>query len=110
MNNINELIEKCINIFGLDNENTEHFINESNFNVSYNYLNDLLNEMIMYKKINDNNMVHIIIKLDTGNVIVVEMINQSFDFYVDAWDTIRKYVYKKYPNTVYFSVVNIITD
>lgn len=110
MRNINELINKCINIFGLDNENTEHFVNETNLKVSYSYLNNLLNEMIMYKKINENDIVHIIVKLDTGNIIVIEMINQSFDFYIDAWAIIRDCVYKKHPNTLYFSVVDIITD
>ena len=107
---MNKLIEKCINIFGLDNENTEYLIKTSNLKVSYKYLNDLLNEMIMYKRINENDIVHIIIKLDTGNTIVIEMVNQSFDFYIDAWSVIGDYVHKKYPDTLYFAVVDIITD
>ena len=111
MKTIEELKNECIRIFGLEHENTKTFFQDCEYGIlSANAMQDELNEMIMYQKINECEVAHAIVKLSTGNVVVVELVNQSFDFYASAWSAINDIIREKYMAVDYIEVLDIITD
>ena len=111
MKTIEELRNECIRIFGLEHKNTQTFLRDCEFDVfSIEYLQQILNDMIMYQKINECEVAHAIVKLSTGKVVVVELVNQSFDFYASAWRAINDSIREKYMAVDYIEVLDIITD
>ena len=111
MKTIDELKNECIRIFGLEHENTQTFLRGCEFDVfNVEYLQSILNDMIMYQKINECKIAHAIVKLSTGEVVVVELVNQSFDFYASAWRAINDSIRRKYIGIKYIDVLDIITD
>ena len=111
MKTIEELKNECVRIFGLEHENTKTFFQDCEYGIlSVNAMQDELNEMLMYQKINECEIAHAIVKLSTGNVVIVELINQSFDFYASAWRAINDSIRRKYIDIKYIDVLDIITD
>lgn len=107
---IEDLKNECVRIFGLEHKNTKTFFQDCDFRLSFNYLLKELNEMIMYQKINECEVAHAIVKLSTGVIVVVELVNQSFDFYASAWRAINDIVREKYMAVEFINVLDIITD
>lgn len=108
---IEDLKNECVKIFGLEHKNTKSFFQDCEFGIlSFDSMLQELNEMIMYQKINECEVAHAIVKLSTGNVIVVELVNQSFDFYARAWCAINDIIRDKYMAVEYIDVLDIITD
>lgn len=108
---IEDLKNECIRIFGLEHENTIVFFRYCDCGkLSFDYLLEILNEMIMYQKINECEVAHAIVKLSTSVVVVVELVNQSFDFYASAWKAIDEIIRKKYMAVDFITVLDIITD
>ena len=111
MKTIEDLKNECIRIFGLEHKNTQTFLRGCEIDVfSVEYLQQILNDMIMYQKINECEIAHAIVKLSTGKVVVVELVNQSFDFYASAWRAINDNIRRKYTDIKYIDVLDIITD
>ena len=111
MKTIEELKNECIRIFGLEHKNTQTFLRDCEIDVfSVEYLQQILNDMIMYQKINECEVAHAIVKLSTNEVVVVELVNQSFDFYASAWRAINDSIRRKYIGIKYIDVLDIITD
>jgi hypothetical protein len=107
---IEDLKNECVKIFGLEHHNTRIFFEECEWGLSFEYMQEELNEMIMYQKINECEVAHAIVKLSTGVVVVVELVNQSFNFYANAWRAIRDIIKEKYMAVEYITVLDIITD
>lgn len=107
---IEDLKNECVRVFGLEHPNTRTFFEECEWDLSFEYMLELLNEMIMYQKINECEVAHAIVKLSTGHIIVVELVNQSFDFYASAWRAINDIIRDKYMAVEYITVLDIITN
>lgn len=107
---IEDLKNECVRVFGLEHPNTRTFFEECDWNLSFEYMLELLNEMIMYQKINECEVAHAIVKLSTGHIIVVELVNQSFNFYASAWRAISDIIRDKYMAVEYITVLDIITE
>lgn len=111
MKTIEDLKNECIRIFGLEHENTKAFFRYCDSGtLSFEYMLRRLNEMIMYQKINECEVAHAIVKISTGHIVVVELVNQSFDFYASAWRAIHDNIRKKYMAIDFITVLDIITD
>ena len=108
---VEDLKNECVKIFGLEHENTKSFFQDCEFGIlSFDSMLQELNEMIMYQKINECEVAHAIVKLSTGHIIVVELVNQSFDFYASAWRAISDVIREKYMAVEYIDVLDIITE
>lgn len=107
---IEDLKNECVRVFGLEHSNTRTFFEECEWDLSFEYMLELLNEMIMYQKINECEVAHAIVKLSTGHIIVVELVNQSFNFYASAWRAISDIIRDKYMAVEYITVLDIITN
>lgn len=110
LKNIEDLKNECVRIFGLEHSNTRTFFEECEWGLSFEYMLEELNEMIMYQKINECEVAHAIVKLSTGHIVVVELVNQSFNFYANAWRAINDIIREKYMAVEFIDVLNIITD
>lgn len=110
MKTIEELKNECIRIFGLEHENTKSFFQDCEYCNNIEYLKGILKEMQMYQQINECEIVHAIVELSTGEIIVVELINQNFDFYASAWCAINDIIRDKYMAVDYITVLDIITE
>ena len=110
MKTIEELKNECVQIFGLDHLNTKSFFNDCEDFSYVDYLEEILNDMKMYQKINECEIAHAIVKLNTGEIVVVELVNQYFDFYATAFVAIREAITNKYFGINHIDVLDIITD
>lgn len=110
MKTIEELKNECARIFGLEHSNTRTFFEECEWGLSFEYMLEELKEMIMYQKINECEVAHAIVELSTGETVVVELINKSFDFYASAWRAINDIIREKYMAIEFINVLDIITD
>lgn len=108
---IEDLKNECVSIFGLEHENTKTFFQDCEFGIlSFENMQKQLNEMKMYQKINECEVAHAIVKLSTGHIVVVELVNQSFDFYASAWRAIDDIIREKYMAVEFITVLDIITE
>lgn len=110
MKTIEDLKNKCVRIFGLEHSNTRSFFEECEWGLGVEYMQEELNEMIMYQKINECEIAHAIVELSTGEIVVVELINKSFDFYASAFVAIMNVIKDKYFGIEHIVVLDIITD
>lgn len=111
MKTIEDLKNECVRIFGLEHHNTKTFFRDCEFGIlNFEYMQKELNEMIMYQKINECEVAHAIVQLSTGRIVVVELVNQSFDFYASAWRAINDIIREKYMAVKFINVLDIITD
>lgn len=107
---IEDLKNECVRIFGLEHSNTRTFFEECEWGLDVEYMQNELNEMKMYQKINECEVAHAIVKLSTGHIVVVELVNQSFNFYASAWHAISNIIRDKYMAVEYITVLDIITE
>lgn len=107
---IEDLKNECVRIFGLEHRNTQTFFQDCEWGLSFNYMLEELNEMIKYQKINESTVAHAIVELNTGEIVVIELVNQYFDFYATAFVTILDMIKEKYFGVEYITVLDIITD
>lgn len=110
MKTIEELKNECVRIFGLEHDNTKVFFQDIELNLNVEYYAELLEQMIMYDKINHCEIAHVIVRTSTNKIVVVEMVNKFFDFYASAFVAIRNAIEQIEPNLYYIEILNIITD
>ena len=107
---IEELKNECVRIFGLDHWNTKSFFDDCEIIKSVNYMNEKLNEMKMFQKINECEIAHVMVRLSTDEIVTVELVNKSFDFYASAFMAIKNAIDDKYFGIEYIEILDIITD
>lgn len=107
---IEELKNECVNLFGLEHANTKSFFNDCEIFSSIKYLNEILEEMKMYNKINNCEIAHAIVQLPDGRIVVVELVNKHYDFYATAFVAIKQAIDNKYSEFKFIDVLDIITE
>lgn len=110
MKTMEDLKNECVKIFGLEHSNTRTFFEECEWGLGVEYMQNELDEMKMYQKINECEVAHAIVQLSTGIIVVVELVNQSFNFYASAWRAISDIIRNKYMAVDYITVLDIITE